>query len=165
MIVRGDGSIVKADSLPAKRPVEFIHSGPATSAIGGQFLSQASTALVIDIGTGTTGPISPVVEDGKVQVLENAATVGLNRTCRPDAESVYTYDGRALLLWPLGGDSLVPFDHTLAPDGRTRPGDPNLGTLLPLTPSAGRTCSSGWRKRRTCATLRTPSTSSCGMSH
>jgi N-methylhydantoinase A/oxoprolinase/acetone carboxylase beta subunit len=100
MIVRGDGSVVKAD-FARKRPVEIIHSGPATSAIGGQFLSQAKTALVIDIG-GTTTDIA-LVEDGKVQALENAATVGPYRTC------VRTIKVRS---FGLGGDSLVRFDHT-----------------------------------------------------
>jgi N-methylhydantoinase A/oxoprolinase/acetone carboxylase beta subunit len=100
MIVRGDGSIVKAD-FARKRPVEIIHSGPATSAIGGQFLSQAKTALVIDIG-GTTTDIA-LIEDGKVQALENAATVGPYRTC------VRTIKVRS---FGLGGDSLVRFDHT-----------------------------------------------------
>jgi N-methylhydantoinase A/oxoprolinase/acetone carboxylase beta subunit len=100
MIVRGDGSIVKAD-FARKRPVEIIHSGPATSAIGGQFLSQAKSALVIDIG-GTTTDIA-LVEDGKVQALENAATVGPYRTC------VRTIKVRS---FGLGGDSLVRFDYT-----------------------------------------------------
>ncbi len=100
MIVRGDGSLVRAD-FARKRPVEIIHSGPATSAIGGQFLSQVKTALVIDIG-GTTTDIA-MVEDGKVQALENAATVGPYRTC------VRTIKVRS---FGLGGDSLVRFDHT-----------------------------------------------------
>jgi len=100
MIVRGDGSVVKAE-FARKRPVEIIHSGPATSAIGGQFLSQAKSALVIDIG-GTTTDIA-LVEDGKVQALENAATVGPYRTC------VRTIKVRS---FGLGGDSLVRFDHT-----------------------------------------------------
>ena len=99
MIVRGDGSIVKAD-FARKRPVEIIHSGPATSAIGGQFLSKAETALVVDIG-GTTTDIA-LVEKGKVQVLENAATVGPYRTC------VRTIKVRS---FGLGGDSLIRFDH------------------------------------------------------
>lgn len=99
MMVRGDGSIVTAD-FARKRPVEIIHSGPATSAIGGQFLSGAESALVIDIG-GTTTDIA-LVEQGKVQVQENAATVGHYRTC------VRTIKVRS---FGLGGDSLIQFEH------------------------------------------------------
>ena len=63
MIVRGDGSIVKAD-FARKRPVEIIHSGPATSAIGGQFLAKSERCLVIDIG-GTTTDLA-LVDHGRV---------------------------------------------------------------------------------------------------
>lgn len=100
MMVRGDGSIVRAE-YARKRPVEIIHSGPATSAVGGQFLSGADTALVIDIG-GTTTDIA-LVENGKVQIEANAATVGPYRTC------VKTIKVRS---FGLGGDSLIRFDRT-----------------------------------------------------
>jgi len=100
MMVRGDGSIVKAE-YARKRPVEIIHSGPATSAIGGQFLSDVDTALVIDIG-GTTTDIA-LVENGKVQIEANAATVGPYRTC------VKTIKVRS---FGLGGDSLIRFDRS-----------------------------------------------------
>ncbi len=100
MMVRGDGSIVKAD-YARRRPVEIIHSGPATSAIGGQFLSGVDTALVIDIG-GTTTDIA-LVENGKVQIETNAATVGPYRPC------VKTIKVRS---FGLGGDSLIRFDHS-----------------------------------------------------
>ena len=99
MMVRGDGSIVK-DSFARQRPVEMIHSGPATSAIGGQYLTGTDTALVIDIG-GTTTDIT-LVDRGKVQIQEDAATVGSYRTC------VKTIKARS---FGLGGDSLVAFDH------------------------------------------------------
>lgn len=108
MIVRGDGSIVKAD-YARNRPVEIIHSGPATSAIGGQFLAGIDTALVIDIG-GTTTDIA-LVENGKVDIEANAATVGPYRTC------VKTIKVRS---FGLGGDSLIRFDRlqnlTVGPD-------------------------------------------------
>lgn len=100
MIVRGDGSIAKAD-YARKRPVEIIHSGPATSAIGGQYLSGVDKALVIDMG-GTTTDIA-MVEKGKVQVEQNAATVGHYRTC------VKTVKVRSI---GLGGDSLIRFDRS-----------------------------------------------------
>ncbi len=100
MMVRGDGSIAKAE-YARKRPVEIIHSGPATSAIGGQFLSDVDTALVIDIG-GTTTDIA-LVENGKVQIEANFATVGSYRTC------VKTIKVRS---FGLGGDSLICFDRS-----------------------------------------------------
>ena len=99
MVVRGDGSVVKA-SFARHRPVEMIHSGPATSAIGGQFLAGINTALVIDMG-GTTTDIS-VVDRGRVQLQDKAATVGSYRTC------VKTIKTRS---FGLGGDSLIAFDH------------------------------------------------------
>jgi N-methylhydantoinase A/oxoprolinase/acetone carboxylase beta subunit len=100
MIVRGDGSIIKAD-YARKRPVEIIHSGPATSAIGGQFLSQADTALVIDMG-GTTTDIA-LVENGRIEIESKAATVGAYRTC------VKTIKVRS---FGLGGDSLIRIDRS-----------------------------------------------------
>lgn len=99
LMIKGDGSIVRAD-FARKRPVEIIHSGPATSAIGGQFLARVDQALVIDIG-GTTTDIA-VVERGQAQILEHAATVGSYRTC------VRTIKARS---FGLGGDSLIRFDH------------------------------------------------------
>ena len=99
MMVRGDGSIVRA-GFARQRPVEVIHSGPATSAIGGQYLAAAEAALIVDIG-GTTTDLC-LVDRGKVQALENTATVGPYRTC------VRTVKTRS---FGLGGDSLIRFDH------------------------------------------------------
>jgi N-methylhydantoinase A/oxoprolinase/acetone carboxylase beta subunit len=99
MMARGDGSIVK-DSFARQRPVEMIHSGSATSAIGGQYLAGADTALVIDIG-GTTTDIT-LVDRGQVQIQEEAAIVGSYRTC------VKTIKARS---FGLGGDSLIAFNH------------------------------------------------------
>jgi N-methylhydantoinase A/oxoprolinase/acetone carboxylase beta subunit len=99
MIVRGDGSLVKAD-FARHRPVEIIHSGPATSTIGGQYLAKAKSALVIDIG-GTTTDLA-LVDQGRIQVMEKAATVGPYRTC------VRTIKARS---FGLGGDSLLRFDR------------------------------------------------------
>jgi N-methylhydantoinase A/oxoprolinase/acetone carboxylase beta subunit len=108
MMVRGDGSIVRAN-FARYRPVEMIHSGPATSAIGGQCLAEIDTALVIDIG-GTTTDIT-LVNQGSVQLQEKAATVESFRTC------VKTIKARS---FGLGGDSLITFDHwqnlTIGPD-------------------------------------------------
>ncbi len=99
MIVRGDGSLVKAD-FARHRPVEIIHSGPATSTIGGQYLAGVNSALVIDIG-GTTTDLA-LIDQGKIQVMEKAATVGPYRTC------VRTIKTRS---FGLGGDSLLRFDR------------------------------------------------------
>lgn len=99
MIVRGDGSLVKAD-FARHRPVEIIHSGPATSTIGGQFLAGAQTALVIDIG-GTTTDLA-LIDQGKIQITEKAATVGPFRTC---VRTIKTHS------FGLGGDSLLRFDR------------------------------------------------------
>jgi N-methylhydantoinase A/oxoprolinase/acetone carboxylase beta subunit len=99
LIVRGDGSIVKA-GFARTRPVEIIHSGPATSTIGGQFLAGVESALVIDIG-GTTTDIA-LVSGGRSQVMEKSATVGPYRTC------VKTIETRS---FGLGGDSRIHFDR------------------------------------------------------
>ncbi|HEY9076241.1 MAG TPA: hydantoinase/oxoprolinase family protein [Anaerolineaceae bacterium] len=99
MMVRGDGSIVKA-GFARQRPVEIIHSGPATSAVGGHYLSGVETALVVDIG-GTTTDIA-LVEQGKTLVETGAATVGPYRTC------VRTIRVRS---FGIGGDSLIRFDR------------------------------------------------------
>ena len=99
LIVRGDGSLAKADYVRT-RPVEIIHSGPATSTIGGQYLANVPTALVIDIG-GTTTDIA-FVDQGKLQIQDKAATVGPFRTC------VHTIKTRS---FGLGGDSRISFDR------------------------------------------------------
>jgi N-methylhydantoinase A/oxoprolinase/acetone carboxylase beta subunit len=99
LMVRGDGSIIKTE-YARSRPVEIIHSGPATSTIGGQFLAGVDDALIIDIG-GTTTDIA-LVSQGKAQILEKAATVGNHRTC------VKTIRTRSI---GLGGDSCIHFDR------------------------------------------------------
>ena len=99
MLVRGDGSIVRAE-FARQRPVEMVHSGPATSALGGQFLAHVEKALVVDMG-GTTTDLT-LVDEGRVQALEHSATVGSYRTC------VKTIRARS---FGLGGDSLIKFDH------------------------------------------------------
>jgi len=98
MVVRGDGSTVRAN-FARWRPVEMIHSGPATSSIGGHFLAGVDNALVIDIG-GTTTDIA-LVQEGVAQVELGGATVGPYRTC------VNTIKVRSL---GLGGDSHIQFD-------------------------------------------------------
>jgi N-methylhydantoinase A/oxoprolinase/acetone carboxylase beta subunit len=98
MIVKGDGSIVGVD-YARNRPVEIIHSGPATSTIGGHFLAGVDSALIIDIG-GTTTDISQI-HNGRLDISEKTATVGSFRTC------VRTIKTRS---FGLGGDSLIHFE-------------------------------------------------------
>jgi N-methylhydantoinase A/oxoprolinase/acetone carboxylase beta subunit len=98
IVVRGDGSLAAAD-YAARRPVEIIHSGPATSAIGGRFLARVDNALVVDVG-GTTTDLA-LVENGRTVMNDGEATVGNYKT------SVRTIQARS---FGLGGDSLVRFD-------------------------------------------------------
>lgn len=97
IIVRGDGSLVSAD-FAAHRPVEIIHSGPTTSAIGGLYLAEIPSALVIDIG-GTTTDLA-LVQDGRLVMDGGEATVGGYHT------SVQTIRARS---FGLGGDSQIRF--------------------------------------------------------
>ncbi|MBE0699858.1 MAG: hypothetical protein IH586_23280, partial [Anaerolineaceae bacterium] len=97
IIVRGDGSLVSA-SFAALRPVEIIHSGPATSAIGGLYLAGLSSALVVDIG-GTTTDLA-LLQDGHPLMDGDHATVGGYHT------SVRTIRARS---FGLGGDSQIRF--------------------------------------------------------
>ncbi len=99
MMVKGDGSIARLD-YARSRPVEIIHSGPATSAIGGQYLARSERALVIDMG-GTTTDLA-LVDSGQVRVQANAATVAGYRTC------VRTIQAHS---FGLGGDSRIEFDR------------------------------------------------------
>jgi N-methylhydantoinase A/oxoprolinase/acetone carboxylase beta subunit len=98
VVVRGDGSLVSAD-FASRRPVEIIHSGPATSAIGGLYLAGTDSALVIDIG-GTTSDLS-LLQNGRVLLDGGEATVGGYPT------SVRTIRSRS---FGLGGDSQIRFD-------------------------------------------------------
>ena len=98
IVVRGDGSLAAAE-YAVHRPVEIIHSGPATSAIGGRYLAAVEDALVVDVG-GTTTDLA-MVENGRTVLNEGEATVGAYRT------SVRTIQARS---FGLGGDSLVRFD-------------------------------------------------------
>lgn len=98
IVVRGDGSLAAADYV-AHRPVEIIHSGPATSAIGGRYLAGVKDALVVDVG-GTTTDLA-LVEDGRTVLNEGEATVGSYHT------NVRTIQAHS---FGLGGDSLVRFD-------------------------------------------------------
>ncbi len=107
-VVKGDGSLAGADYVAA-RPVEMIHSGPATSAIGGSYLSNTDAALVIDVG-GTTTDLALTGRSGAL-TGQGEATVGEYRT------GLRTIRAHS---FGLGGDSLIRFDPhgliTLGPE-------------------------------------------------
>ena len=98
MVVRGDGALVDAEHGQG-RPIETVHSGPAASAIGGQFLAGVDNALVIDIG-GTTTDIA-LIDNGQVQIREEGTTVGNYRTA-VRAARIHSIG--------LGGDSFIQLD-------------------------------------------------------
>ncbi len=73
MVVKGDGSLMPYEEAIHK-PVETIVSGPAASAIGGYFLCDENSGLVIDVG-GTTTDMA-LVEDSRMDLADEGASVG-----------------------------------------------------------------------------------------
>jgi N-methylhydantoinase A/oxoprolinase/acetone carboxylase beta subunit len=99
MIVKGDGTLMKAD-VALEYPVETVLSGPAASVVGAAFLSGRRDFVVSDMG-GTTTDIA-VVSDGQPIVRDEGAVIGGWRTM------VQAIDVRTC---GLGGDSEVGFDR------------------------------------------------------
>jgi N-methylhydantoinase A/oxoprolinase/acetone carboxylase beta subunit len=99
MIVKGDGSLMKAE-IALEYPVETILSGPAASVIGAGYLTGLKDFVVADMG-GTTTDIA-VVSDGRPVISSEGALVGVWRTM------VEAIDVRTC---GLGGDSEVHFDR------------------------------------------------------
>jgi N-methylhydantoinase A/oxoprolinase/acetone carboxylase beta subunit len=99
MIVKGDGSLMKAE-VALDCPVETILSGPAASVVGASFLTGLEDFVVADMG-GTTTDIA-VVAGGRPVVRAEGALVGTWRTM------VQAVDVRTS---GLGGDSEVYFDR------------------------------------------------------
>jgi N-methylhydantoinase A/oxoprolinase/acetone carboxylase beta subunit len=99
MIVKGDGSLMKAE-LALEYPVETILSGPAASVVGAGFLTGLADFVVVDMG-GTTTDIA-VVSAGRPAIRAEGALVGAWRTM-VEAVDVRTNG--------LGGDSEVFFDR------------------------------------------------------
>ena len=97
MIVKGDGTLINADSALA-RPVGTVLSGPAASVIGACALSGKRNAIVADMG-GTTTDIA-VVRNGHPELSVDGALIG---DWRPMVEAVKVYS------IGLGGDSEVRF--------------------------------------------------------
>lgn len=98
MIVKGDGNLM-TDVCAQSKPIETILSGPASSVIGGMYISGENDGFVIDIG-GTTTDIANV-SDGKLTICDEGARVGGWFT-RVRAAEVYTVG--------LGGDSRITID-------------------------------------------------------
>jgi N-methylhydantoinase A/oxoprolinase/acetone carboxylase beta subunit len=101
MIVKGDGSLMKAE-IALEYPVETILSGPAASVVGAGFLTGLKDFVVSDMG-GTTTDIA-VVSGGRPVIRDEGALVGVWRTM-VEAVDVRTSG--------LGGDSEVHFDRRL----------------------------------------------------
>jgi N-methylhydantoinase A/oxoprolinase/acetone carboxylase beta subunit len=101
MIVKGDGSLMKAE-IALEYPVETILSGPAASVVGAAFLTGLNDFIVADMG-GTTTDIA-VVTGGAPLMSDQGALVGVWRTM-VEAVDVRTSG--------LGGDSETRFDRQL----------------------------------------------------
>ncbi len=99
MIVKGDGSLVRAD-WAMQRPVETILSGPAASVVGAWHLAGRRDVWTVDVG-GTTTDIA-ALRDGRPRLNPEGAHVGVWRTM-VQAVDVHTLG--------LGGDSHVRVDE------------------------------------------------------
>jgi N-methylhydantoinase A/oxoprolinase/acetone carboxylase beta subunit len=99
MIVKGDGSLMKAE-IALEYPVETILSGPAASVVGAGFLTGLEDFVVSDMG-GTTTDVA-VVSGRRPVINADGALVGAWRTM-VEAVDVRTCG--------LGGDSEVQFDR------------------------------------------------------
>ncbi len=99
MVVKGDGSLVRAD-WAMQRPIETILSGPAASTVGAWHLAGRRDVWVVDVG-GTTTDIAALA-DGWPLLNPEGAQVGGWRTM-VEAVDVHTVG--------LGGDSHIRFDR------------------------------------------------------
>ncbi|MDR1509382.1 MAG: hydantoinase/oxoprolinase family protein [Synergistaceae bacterium] len=105
MLLKGDGALIKTDSI-LMRPIETLLSGPAASAAGGEWLAKgilppdAASKIVVDIG-GTTTDIART-ENSRPLLNEQGAKIGRFQTM------VKAADIRTV---GLGGDSAVKVSH------------------------------------------------------
>lgn len=99
MVVKGDGSMVRAD-YALERPVETILSGPAASVVGAWHLAGRKDAWVVDVG-GTTTDIA-VLREGLPCLDRDGARVGGWRTM---VETLHVHTVG------LGGDSHVSVEQ------------------------------------------------------
>ncbi|MBN1137852.1 MAG: hydantoinase/oxoprolinase family protein [Anaerolineae bacterium] len=111
MIVKGDGSLVRAE-WAMRRPIETILSGPAASVVGAWHLSRRPDAWVVDVG-GTTTDIA-VLCDGTPRLSAEGARVGRWQTM-VEAVDMHTAG--------LGGDSQVCVEEVWASNGDGLDGD------------------------------------------
>ncbi|GAK56695.1 hydantoinase/oxoprolinase [Candidatus Vecturithrix granuli] len=95
MIVKGDGSLVRAE-WAMQRPIETILSGPAASVVGAWHLAGREDVWVVDVG-GTTTDIAQL-EGGRPRLNPEGAHVGRWQTM-VEAVDIHTIG--------LGGDSQV----------------------------------------------------------
>jgi N-methylhydantoinase A/oxoprolinase/acetone carboxylase beta subunit len=105
MIVKGDGSLM-GENMARQKPIDTILSGPASSIIGGTFLSDTQNALVFDMG-GTTTDIA-LLKNGVPHINQEGAMVGGWLT-RVQAAEIYTFGvgGDSYLQITQGGNLLV----------------------------------------------------------
>ncbi|MCU0522064.1 MAG: GNAT family N-acetyltransferase [Anaerolineae bacterium] len=111
MVVKGDGSLVRAD-WAVRRPIETILSGPAASVVGAWYTAGREDVWVVDVG-GTTTDIA-ALHNGHPRLNEEGARVGRWRTMI-EAADVHTVG--------LGGDSHVQLnqnDQVTADSGAPR---------------------------------------------
>lgn len=119
MVVKGDGSLM-TEAVARSRPIDTILSGPASSIIGGTWLSGEDDVFVVDMG-GTTTDIANVA-GGLPKIRDEGAKVGGWFTHVRAAE-VFTLG--------LGGDSRIYIDSS----GSIRIGPEKS---IPLTMAADR---------------------------
>lgn len=97
LIVNADGSITDVEEAMEK-PIKTILSGPASSTIGGLFLSGIDNGIIVDMG-GTTTDIS-LVQDSTPLVSNEGAKVGEWELLLPSLK---------MRTVGLGGDSRIYF--------------------------------------------------------
>lgn len=95
MIVKGDGSLIKASEAKHK-PIETIYSGPAASLVGACYLAKLDNAIISDTG-GTTTDIA-ILQDGQPKLNPQGVQIGPWRTL-VKAVDMHTFG--------LGGDSEI----------------------------------------------------------
>ena len=100
MVVKGDGSLVRAD-WAMERPIETILSGPAASVVGAWHLADRRDVWTVDVG-GTTTDIA-ALHNGRPILNPRGARVGGWRTM-VEAADAHTVG--------LGGDSSVSLNGT-----------------------------------------------------
>ena len=127
MVVKGDGSLM-AYTEAVRKPVETILSGPAASAVGGNFFTGLRDALVIDMG-GTTTDIA-LVKDGRVAVSDEGAHVGRVETSVPAARVTTVCVGCDSRIALVEGDETVVGPERVVPLCRLAEVSPSVGRRL-----------------------------------